>query len=1415
MSDDSLTELSESVQFERELVESQYSSKNFEPDPENSFKYALTLLPQNEPYYVSVKLHFDTSPPYPRKPLKCFVEGIMGLSGHQLNELQKEVDQCANKAQKSTDVAVNHVTDTVKQYLFDNNKKRCSLHDDMERNNRNKMEFRGSNLISIQGGNFEKRYPPCIQPGSKVQIYKDPLNPENSSSLNVTCLAEVTESGTFHAIDENFKLHLLQEFILDLSSMKLKTELLGIQKEFSRNSKLRSHAHVMNYVGLACNPTNISNVVHVLTTYALPLSGYEIGPYGNSKKLARDMVSGLQYLHRQDIFHGLLSIDSVYVSPNGQHLIADYGFAKRLLSNSVNAPMKFSFRYLDAVDESGRFLDVLLLGHLLYHVLVGRKPDLAYPSPPSHLDPSLLDLIKLCVTKEKSQRITLNGLAGTFDDDSAEGQILQVAQKLDPPKRLSDSMEQPWKSSNRITDEFDLKEELGVGGFGSVFKVRNKMDGNFYAMKVVELTRVSENSIRSMLKEVKLLSKLKHNNIVRYNYSFFDPREPSLEDDQDEPDTDTVFQNCKKSFSDCNIDESGDSSGCQIVFDSGSESTEPGASRVRDCEKINSESGSSSGIEIAFERSKDLNESKELKNSNNTGGDSEFTSSNCAYTDSNTFESSTEPSLPSRSSPEITRNRQTEISSQASSSILHMFIVMELCENATLRTMIDNKKVDPPLHKDPDLVLRLLRQIIDALEYIESSGVIHRDLKPENIFLDADNNVKIGDFGLAISENSRSSKKGAAGTSIYLAPEIRPPEHGKFRPKYSHLSDIYSLGIICFEMVHEPFGSNSERYTVIGELRKSHVGIDDGVFNGEKFSKLEVLVRNMLSHDLTVRKKASELSKSDILPPRLVEQGLNELLRHLKCEHGSQLWNQFLNCLFSDDIANRRLSQLQLRENPSNEDLHVMQALNNLVVQMIPIFDKHSAFLCPLPFFLPKCDITDQYDRSFVILSNFGHYQVLPFNFKVNLAKYILENNIRSLKSYSFNPIFQKMKDEANLTGRDQIPSHLNILEASFDIISSESHFATKAEVLIVLLDVLKTVPEFRTSNVSIYVNHIKIMKAILMFFKIDDVFHNEIFKLLHEFDHNESKLDEALNKCFQQCSMDDSQISKMCAVLKCKCPIDLVHKQMDICMILHKSARQVGDLFKEGLKEIIQVLLLVTSPGTGETECIFDPESKFNELAEKLSKSINSDKSALLKMVKFRAGISSDPDYYSDFMFKVVAESSDCKSVFTIAEGGDFSKLLEHWQSAIDPEFNDSSEELLPSTVFGISFFLENMVKTIMSPYNLLKTNILIVSAAEKENSVKIFSFMKSLWQKGLKPELSVTADRSALNAVHVVNFAPDGISIDSDKAYLQSLGIKDGKQSKGLTIDEALNYLVDIEYKLSQVAGVHSIHRQRSAFL
>lgn len=72
---------------------------------------------------------------------------------------------------------------------------------------------------------------------------------------------------------------------------------------------------------------------------------------------------------------------------------------------------------------------------------------------------------------------------------------------------------------------------------------------------------------------------------------------------------------------------------------------------------------------------------------------------------------------------------------------------MEFCEGDSLKDLLERDFDTPEEEK-----WKILRQTIDALEYIHSLGLIHWDLKPANIFLDSRRNVKIGDFGLAKKE---------------------------------------------------------------------------------------------------------------------------------------------------------------------------------------------------------------------------------------------------------------------------------------------------------------------------------------------------------------------------------------------------------------------------------------------------------------------------------------------------------------------------------------------------------------------------------------------------------------------------------------------------------------------------------------
>jgi len=79
---------------------------------------------------------------------------------------------------------------------------------------------------------------------------------------------------------------------------------------------------------------------------------------------------------------------------------------------------------------------------------------------------------------------------------------------------------------------------------------------------------------------------------------------------------------------------------------------------------------------------------------------------------------------------------------------------MEYCEGHNLRNFIEEN----PGRQAEEQKWKIFCQIVDALHYLHGLGLIHRDLKPSNIFLDKNNNVKLGDFGLATHHHHHQGK---------------------------------------------------------------------------------------------------------------------------------------------------------------------------------------------------------------------------------------------------------------------------------------------------------------------------------------------------------------------------------------------------------------------------------------------------------------------------------------------------------------------------------------------------------------------------------------------------------------------------------------------------------------------------------
>jgi len=126
----------------------------------------------------------------------------------------------------------------------------------------------------------------------------------------------------------------------------------------------------------------------------------------------------------------------------------------------------------------------------------------------------------------------------------------------------------------------------------------------------------------------------------------------------------------------------------------------------------------------------------------------------------------------------------------------HLWLILELCPGNRLLDLLqaDLKLPEQSVHT---LALNLLA----ALQFLHSNGIVYNNLKPSTVLLDATGLLKLGDFSLAMhtntynSPNSEESKRCKRGTPTYMAPEL-------FRPDgvCSFSSDLWSLGCVMYEL---------------------------------------------------------------------------------------------------------------------------------------------------------------------------------------------------------------------------------------------------------------------------------------------------------------------------------------------------------------------------------------------------------------------------------------------------------------------------------------------------------------------------------------------------------------------------------------------------------------------------------------
>ncbi|TIA92337.1 hypothetical protein E3P99_00678 [Wallemia hederae] len=771
------------------------------------------------------------------------------------------------------------------------------------------------------------------------------------------------------------------------------------------------------------------------------------------------LLTGLQELHKADVVHMDINPSNILISPNRTLKLIRPAYAKTISnlhrSNPINE-RKISETLVNEAWQAPESLettsftrkrDIWDTGVCFIKMVFGLDAT-SYPSPRALLDKSgdipqqTLNILSYMLEGSPSQRGSavqiLDRIYSASDTSSSvattrpKSATTQHPTTPRPPLTPSASIAPPpidpfWQSTNqhsnssRFRSDFEEVEHLGKGGFGEVVKARNRLDGLFYAIKKV---RLKSNTDSKLFREVLSLSRLNSRFVVRYFGCWI---EEAAQIAVQPVSSASTTPNTKKGASD-----SYSFSMHKLLNPKFDDSLSIAKTGSRD-------------DGILFQGSDDENsgdDESESDDESDSGSDSE-------------------------SSSVSSQDAQQDVSRSTKARSRILYIQMQYCEKLTLSEALEEGL-------STDERWKIFRQILDGLAYINTLGIVHRDLKPSNIFIDAQGDVKIGDFGLAtlgVNDpnnsmmfdkalvNESSDTTSAVGTSLYIAPEI-----ANSTGRYTEKVDIFSLGIIFFEMCNK-FRTGMERVQVLHQMRqpkpKFPSTFPDSLADERK------LIEWMLKHDQSERPSAAEVLHSSLLPETMEEEYFEEALRIL---HPDQpRYQKLVSRLFNNSPNALQYHTYDTGGGPLSPDAVIRQVQEYLG----RVFKLHGAVPLETPLLSPKPDDNDEGKEVVSLLDSTGCVVHLPHNCLVGFARMILKQNIIRTKRFWMGGRFKR-----NVAGGQPIQES----EANFDIVSPTTTKAMEGEIMSVIDKILE-LPFVTSSNWEIRINHSTIVDIILSLF--------------------------------------------------------------------------------------------------------------------------------------------------------------------------------------------------------------------------------------------------------------------------------------------------------------------------------------------
>jgi len=190
------------------------------------------------------------------------------------------------------------------------------------------------------------------------------------------------------------------------------------------------------------------------------------------------------------------------------------------------------------------------------------------------------------------------------------------------------------------------------------------------------------------------------------------------------------------------------------------------------------------------------------------------------------------------------------------------FITMEYVQGEDLKSFIRRAK-----RLDTGTAIYIAKQVCEGLAEAHRVGVVHRDLKPSNIMIDREGDAKIMDFGIARSLRT----KGITGPGVVIGtPEYMSPEQVEGK-EADERSDIYSLGIIFYEMVTGRVPFEADTALAVGYKHKNDVPVSPKTLNPQVPEDLSGLILKCLEKSPDKRWRTAEELHAEL---EKIEKGL-------------------------------------------------------------------------------------------------------------------------------------------------------------------------------------------------------------------------------------------------------------------------------------------------------------------------------------------------------------------------------------------------------------------------------------------------------------------------------------------------------------------------------------------------------------